>query len=326
VVVQETGSGTLFFVRDDGVVLGNHSFADGVSPYDVSAAAAGRFWYIARSSGHLHSLSTDGSDTDVAALPDVRGGQAKGLAVSPDGRQWAWGVLLGGSVGPWHTHVELGGIGLGTRTALDESASNPAVLSPVAWTERGILVSRDATGIGGCCYLTPESGARDAMLMDPVTLHLITAWNGCATASASPAGSVACSGPNRTATIVVHRAAAPDVTLSALPPHQQVGWAFVDDAGNRAIFGVIHSFGSGGAQGPYAIDAEAGDLGSLAVSKLFDQVTPDAALPDGSVIVTSAPPVVNASPSTVSVRSVSGAVHQLGPSGAAFVAVFQLAS
>ena len=332
IVTRALDTGTLYFVRDDGVLLGSHSFGgdvSGLTAYVASTSAAGRFWYIARSDGHLHSITPNGADADVAELPDVVGSSSpggEGLAVSPDGTQWAWGVLLGsGPTGPWQTRVDLGGVGRTARHALEEPTSN-YVLSPVGWTSGGVLVSRNATGVGGCCYLTPEYGARDAMLLDPTTLQATSTWPGCATAAVSGAGSFACAGPVRTGRILVHKAGGGDITVTAVPPSVWVGWAIVDDSANRVIFGVIHDLGEGSGRGPYIIDTEAGDLTTLGVTKLFDQTTPDAALPGVAVVVTAAPAAVDLANSTVALRSASQGSKQLGPKGVAFAGILQLPS
>ena len=322
VVMLHGNDAMLYFVRDDGVVLGKHAF--NTNDYVASTTAAGRFWYVSRADGHLRSIAPAGSDTDVAALADVTGqpsAGASGLAVRPDGSQWAWGVTLGGATGPWQTRIDVGGIDLPTRHALEESTNN-AVLHPIAWTSLGVLVARDATGIGGCCYLTPEYGARDAMLLDPSTLGATSTWTGCSTAAASNNGSFACAG----ATVDVHRSTGAEVTVHALSTVAQVGWTVVDDTQNRVLFGAIHSQGRGGAAGPYVIDTEAADLSSGVVTKLFDQATPDAVLPDGSVVVTSAPTSFDYRQLAITVRSTSGTVDQLGPVGSEFVGLVQLSA
>ena len=310
----------LYFVRDDGVVLDKHPF--NTNDYVASTTAAGRFWYISRADGHLRSISPVGSDTDVAALPDVTGpAGASGLAVNPTGSQWAWGVTLGGATGTWQTRVDVGGIGIPTRHALAESTNN-AVLSPIAWTSLGVLVARRATGIGGCCYPTPEYGGRDAMLLDPTTLGATSTWAGCSTAEASTKGSFGCAG----ATVEVHRSTGAEVSVHALSAVSRVGWTVVDDTRNRVLFAVIHSQGQGGAAGPYVIDTEAADLSSGIVTKLFDQATPDAVLPNGSIVVTSAPMAFDYQQLAITVRSTSGNVDQLGPVGSEYVGLVQLAA
>jgi hypothetical protein len=319
VVTRHDSDGMLYFIRDDGVVLGQHaSNIDYVAP----TTAAGRFWYIARADGHLHSVTPAGTDRDVAALPDVTGqpsAGASGLAVSPDGSQWAWGVTLGGATGPSQTRVDVGGIGIPTRHALAEATTN-AVLSPIAWTSLGVLVARDATGIGGCCYLTPEYGATDAVLLDTTTLEATSIWTGCSTAAASNNGSFACAG----ATVVVHPSTGAEVRVHALSPVSRVGWTVVDDSRNRVLFGVIHTQGQAGRPGPYVIDTEAADLSSGVVAKVFDQATPDAVLPDGSVVVTSAPTAFDYQRLAITVRLASGNVEQLGPTGSTFVGLVYL--
>lgn len=323
VVTIHGDDSTVYFVRDDGVVLGKHIFKS-LTDNVASTTAAGRFWYIARADGHLHSVDPSGNDADVAALPDAAGQPAtsvSGLAVSPDGSQWAWGVTQGGGAGTGQTRIDIGGTGVVIRYALEQMTSNP-VLQPIAWTSQGILVARRMTGIGGCCYLTPEYGATDAILLDPTTLAATSTWAGCSTASASTSGSFACAG----ATVVVHRGASSETNVSASPPISRVGWTVVDDARNRVLFGVIHSQGQGGATGPYVIDTEAGDLRSGVVTKLFDESTPDAVLPDGSLIVTSAPPAFDYQKMSVLIQSTSGAVTQLGPVGSEFRGLVELPS
>jgi hypothetical protein len=98
----------------------------------------------------------------------------------------------------------------------------------------------------------------------------------------------------------------------------------VDDAHNRVLFGVIHSQGQGGGPGPYVIDTEAADISSGVVTKVFDQATPDAVLPDGGVVVTSAPPAFDYQQLAITVRAASGNVEQLGPVGSSFVGLVHL--
>jgi len=326
IVERDTDRATLLFLRDDGTLLGTHTFDSSTSTFTASTTAAGRLWYVASSDDHLRYLTPDGTfETDLGALQDLGNGNfISGLAVRADGKRWAWGVEIAGAVGPTRTRIDVGGVGVATRVTLEEQATNH-VLTPIAWTSQGILVARDATGIGGCCYLTPEIAGRDAMLVDPTTLQMTKNWPGCATAAASPEGSFACvTSASRPARLTVHRTTAPDITVTALPPSREVGWALVDDAYNRVVFGAVHSFGNGGSEGPYAVDTESGDLPGGVVSVLADHATPVAALPDGRVVVTSAPARLSGSTSTVSVQAPSGASQQLGPEGAEFVGAFPL--
>jgi hypothetical protein len=326
-VLLEMDGVTIDFVRDDGTVLGKHAFASSGSTYLASTGAAGRFWYVGASDHHLHAVAPDGSDTDVAALADIGGSNyVNGLAVRADGQQWAWGVLETGASGPTRMHIDVAGSGVATRKALDQATDNP-ILVPLAWTPRGIVVSRSITGIGGCCYLTPETAGRDVMLVDPSTLQVATQWNACSTAAVSALGSFACiasSGGVSTGAVAVHRASGTDVTVTSIAPVEHVGWSIVDDDHNHVLFAVVHSSGAGGGDGPYLIDTEQADLASNTVTKLFDQVTPDVVLPDGRVVVTSAPQVVNGASSSVFIRSPGGSSLQVGPTGAGFLTSFRL--
>ena len=321
VVLVESDGNTLDFVRDDGTTLGTFKYPSGVSE-TASAAAAGRYWYVSGSANHLHSVTPDGMDTDVASLADLDGGNLiNGLAVSSDGQRWAWGVLQNPGSSNARTWIDVGGMGVATKSAIAEATNNP-VLIPLAWTLRGIVVSRSNTGIGGCCYLTPETAGREVMLVDPGTLMLVNTFGGCASSFVSAAGSFACAG----STIQVHTAGGSDVAVAAQPPVSQVGWAIVDDAGKRVVFAVIHSTGGGG-DGPYVIDTEQGDLTTRTVTKLFDQATPDYVLPDGRIIVSSAPQAPNSGQGYgASLRSSSGSSLQLGPQGSQFRTAFPLSS
>lgn len=121
-------------------------------------------------------------------------------------------------------------------------------------------------------------------------------------------------------TVVVHRVQRSDVTLSGITPVQRVGWAIVDDDHGRALFGVVHSSGAGGSTGPYSIDTESGDLATSSVASIAPFVTPDAALPDGRLVVTSAPAILPPAGMTVSIRSSSGTLQQLGGSNSYWIA------
>ena len=297
---------------------------------DAFATASGRLWYVANTDGHLHAVAPDGTDTDIGALQDAgRSSQnyLTGLAVSPDGRNWAWGVTTPGSPGTAATtRIEVGGAGGPTRNALSEPASpggEPGpVLAPLAWTSRGLLVSRNETGIGGCCYLWPETGGRDVMLVDPTTFAVVKTWTGCQTKFVSVAGSFACAA----STVVVHQAALSDVQVAALPPVAGLGWLVVDDVQRRVLFAVIHDRGAGGGDGPYVIDTEQGDLVSGVVTKLYDQTTPLAILPAGRAVTAAAPAVPGLGQGyPLSIRSSSGASVQIGPRDAQFIAAFQMA-
>jgi hypothetical protein len=328
-VLLEMDGVTLDFVRDDGTVLGKHTFSSGGSTYLASTGAAGRFWYVGASDRHLHAVTPDGTDSDVAPLADIGGSNfINGLAVRNDGQQWAWGVLETGASGPTRIHIDVAGTGVATRKGLDQATDNP-ILMPLAWTPRGIVVSRSVTGIGGCCYLTPETAGRDVMLVDPSTLQVTTQWTACSTAAVSERGSFACiatSGGVSTGVVTVHRASGSDTSVNAIAPVEHVGWLTVDDDRNNVLFAVVHSSGAGGGDGPYVIDTERADLAGNTVTKLFDQTTPDVVLPDGRVVVTSAPQVVNGSSSSVFIRSSGGSSLQIGPTGAGFLTSFRLTS
>jgi hypothetical protein len=329
IVVLDSDGVTVEFVRDDGTVLGTHKFSNGLSTYAASAVAAGRFWYVAAADHHLHSIAPDGTDVDVAALSDTDGGNVvNGLAVSSDGQRWAWGILVVGASGPARARIDVGGAGATTRMGLEEPSTN-TVLIPVAWTPRGLLVSRSLTGIGGCCYLTPETGGRDAMLVDPATLHVSNTWTGCATALATASGSFACVTGSGQTGVTVHPATGPDVDVSPLPPVAHVGWALVDDTQGRVLFAVIHSFGAGGGDGPYKIDTEQAALTAHQATHLLDQVVPDAALPDGRIVVTEAPAVPTSgapgsAPPSVVIATSGGGKLRIGAAGAGYLGAFQL--
>lgn len=305
IAVENSQDGSILLVRDDGTVLATFKPTDTVA----HTAAAGRFWYVLRD-GQLHSVTPDGIDTDVATLQD--GANAAGLAVSPDGRQWAWGISSEGT-SP-RVHVDVGGLGLPTRTALDAPSSGGDE-QVVAWTSVGVLVGQFGEG-GGCCYIPPEELARGAMLLDPATLQVSQSWPGCATAAATDAGSFACVEVFRTGKLTVHEAAGVTTSVTAEMPAQAVGWAHVDDSRNRVVFGVIHSLSGG-----YRVDTEAGDLATGAVTTLWTQVVPDALLPDGRVVVTSVP-LASTDARAVYVRSETGASHQIGPVDSFFLAAF----
>lgn len=322
-IVVQKRDGTLLFLREDGTVLGSHKLSSQQLFFNDSAVADGKFWYIDSSGQHLHSLSSDGTDTDVAGLAEASRNLISGLAVSPDGARWAWGVQLASVGSNTRTHIDIAGPGAATQTALDEATNNP-VLTPIAWTSQGILVERENIGIGGCCYIKPEAAGRDAMLVDPSSLQVTGTWTGCATTSASATGSFACVSDKPPA-VVVHRGSPVAVTITPLSPVVEVGWAFVDDADSRVVFAVVHSLGNGGGDGPYVIDTESGDLSNGKVTKLVAQQTPEAVLADGSIVVSSAPAAPSSGiPSTVSLLTPAGSLQRLGPSGVQFVAAFTL--
>jgi uncharacterized protein YceK len=320
-------AGGLHFVRDDGTVLGSSATT---FVTDEFATASGRLWHIAKD-GHLRAIAPDGSETDLGSLQDAgTSGQnyITGLAVSPDGQSWAWGVTSPGSPGAAaRTRIEVGGVGAPTRIAMSEAASpggEPGlVLVPLAWTSRGLLISRDETGLGGCCYLWPEIGGRDVMLVNATTFAVVKTWTGCQTKFVSMAGSFACDG----SPVVVHQATGTDVEVAPIAPVAGLGWIVVDDVQGRVLFAVIHDRGAGAGDGPYVIDAEQGKLASRAVSKLYDQATPLATLPDGRVVVAEAPAVPSSGQGyRLSIRSSSGSSAPLGPRDAQFIATFPLTS
>lgn len=126
IVVGHSPDGTLSFFNDDGTVAGTHAFTSTTVPTAFSAAA-GRLWYIGATDHHLHSLTPQGVDTDVAVLDDLNGG-AFGLAVNADGTRWAWGVVLGSSAAH-RARIDMGGVGVQTMFALEETTSS-TVLDP----------------------------------------------------------------------------------------------------------------------------------------------------------------------------------------------------
>jgi hypothetical protein len=320
-------SGGLHFLRDDGTVLGTSATT---AATDVFATANGWLWHVG-DNGHLRAAAPDGSDTDFGSLQDVGTSSHNyltGLAVSPDGQRWAWGVTTPGAPGAAATtRIEVGGVGVPARVALSEGAApggEPGlVLTPLAWTSRGLLISRDATGLGGCCYLWPEEGGRDVMLVDATTLAVVKTWSGCQTRFVSMAGSFACDA----SPVVVHQATGTDVRVAPIAPVAGLGWIVVDDVQGRVLFAVIHDRGAGAGDGPYVIDTEQGDLASRTATKLYEQVTPLATLPDGRVIVAMAPAVPSSGQGyALSIRSSSGSSTQIGPRDAQFIAAFPMGS
>lgn len=181
-------------------------------------------------------------------------------------------------------------------------------------------MARSATGFGGCCYLEPETGHQDMLLVDPITLQVSQTWKGCVAAYASPLGSFACTGRVLTA----HLPDGSTRTVTPTPPVTDDGWAQVDDSGRRVIFAVVHSRGAGGGGCPCKLDTEANSLADGSVTVLADQMLPDAPLPDGRVIMTSAPAVPDEGPHATWILSPDGTRVQLGPVGAQFMAVIAL--
>jgi hypothetical protein len=312
-------TGPVRFLRPDGTELGR---AD-ISPMAGGlSAAGGRLWHL-DSDGHLRAAGIDGSSLDMGVLQGLApggGASSNGLAVSPDGRSWAWGECAGCTGAGARARVLIGGVGAPVQVALDEPTTN-AVLVPVAWTQRGIVVVRSRTGIGGCCYFWPEGAAEDTLLIDPTTRQVSQTLTGCHAAFASAVGSFACVA----APLTVHMADGSTRTVNPSPPVAGVGWSHTDDTGRRVVFGVIHSRGQGDGGCPCVIDMEAGAWDTGVVTKLADQMTPDDVLPDGRVVATSAPAnPTGGSPSSLWLVSPDGARARLGGDGDDFVATVQL--
>lgn len=320
IAVTTSDARTIVFLAGDGRTLGQTSFP---SPTFGLTTAAGQLWYVDQDK-HLRAVGVDGRVSDLGVLQGLAaaGATAFGLAVSGDGRRWAWGECSNCLGAGGRARLYVGGVDAHEQLVLDDPTSN-AVLVPLAFTARGIIVARSATGLGGCCYFTPESGHRDVLLVDSATLQLSRTWNGCAAASPSPSGAFACVGGTVTVNL-------PDgSTRSVIPtqPVRNVGWALVDDAGGRVVFGVVHSRGQGDGGCPCVIDTEVGGLDGGTVTKLVDQMTPDDLLPDGRVVATSTPSTpVLAGQGTVAdwIVSPDATRVRLGPEGARFLAVLTL--
>jgi hypothetical protein len=309
---------TVLFLGGDGSTL-----ARVTSPPDSAtfpASAAGRLWYQGMD-GHLRTVGIDGRQTDMGVLQGLgpgAGATAAGLAVSADGRRWAWGeCVCANSNGRARLYV--GGVDAAARVVLDEPTTNE-VLNPLAWTARGLFVARQATGLGGCCYFPDEVGVRDMLLVDPTTLQLSQTWKGCATAHASALGAFACTGPVST----VHLPDGSTRTVAPTKPAVVVGWVRVDDVGGRVVLGVIHSRGNGDGGCPCTIDTEAVALGDGAITKLADQMTPDDVLPDGRIVAKATPVMPGQDTVADWIVSPDGTRTRLGPDSARFLAVVSL--
>ncbi len=313
IAVEKNDARTVLFLRADGTTLGQ---TDLQSAEDVTSAA-GKLWYIGAGDGHLRTVGVDGSRSDVGFLEGLAtpGSTTSGLAVSGDGSRWAWGCLSCNSSAP-RTRLYVGGAGIRAHIVLDEPTSNWGLV-PLAWTASGLIVARQATGLGGCCYLTPEIGHMDAMLVDSATLQVSATWSGCSTASASQKGAFACV----SASLTVHLPDGSTRMVSPTPPVAGVGWGHVDDAGNRVVFAVIHSRAGGEGVCPCVIDTETAALDTGVVTKLADQMTPDGLLSNGRVIASSAPLLPGQGTFSEWLLSADGTRVQLGPNGAHFVAI-----
>jgi len=305
-------------VGADGSTVGRGTLP---SPVGV-VAAAGRLWYV-DSANHLRTLGVDGRAADMGVLQSLAAsgpGSAGGLAVSADGRRWAWGVCSGCSGSGARTRVYLGGIDTPEKLVADESTTNQ-VLIPVAYTSRGVVVVRSASGLGGCCYLSPEDGHTAVLVVSPGALQPGPTLPSCVTAYASEAGSFACVGRM----VTVHLADGSTRAVMPTQPVAQVGWARVDDAGARVVFTVLHSRGQGDGGCPCNLDTEAGSLSDGSVTKLADQMTLDDLLPDGRIVATSAPALPGEGPTVDFIVSPDGTRMRLGPDGESFLAVVPMA-
>jgi hypothetical protein len=125
----------------------------------------------------------------------------------------------------------------------------------------------------------------DTMLVDPATLTVSATWPGCHTGYVSPKGSFACA----VTPMTVHLADGSTHSIVPISPVTQIGWIHVDDAGNRAVFGVIHSRGQGMGGCPCVIDTESAGLSNGVSAKIADQMLPLDILPDGRIFASSAP-------------------------------------
>jgi hypothetical protein len=317
VIAVRSDLGTVLFLRADGSTAGRASLPS----YTVAVtAAAGRLWYM-DDAGHVRAVGVDGlpSDMGVAQSLAAPGPIATGLAVSGDGRRWAWGVCAGCVSSGGRARIYLGGIEAPEKLVADEPSSNP-VLIPLAFTARGVVVARSASGFGGCCYFNPEMGHKDVFIVDPATMRAGPNWNGCASAYATPKGSFACTG----SVVTVQLADGSTRTVTPTAPVVAVGWAHVDDSGGRVVFTAVHSRGQGDGGCPCTLDTEAGTLGAGSVTRLADQMTLDDLLPDGRIIATSAPVVPGQGASAEWIVAPDGSRVRLGPDGARFLAVVPL--
>jgi hypothetical protein len=308
VVALQTTTGAVLFVDPAGRTVTQL----GVGLPLAWAAAAGQLWYVDQAR-HLRAVGIDGRVSDLGLLTGMStpGASAQGLAVSGDGRRWAWGEAVGA-----RARVYVGGIDAAAKIVLDEQTSNP-VLRPLAFTPRGIVVVRSATGFGGCCYAPPELGVRDVLLVDQASLRVSQTWTACPMASPSSLGSFACTG----AVLTVHPPDGSTRTVTPIGPVVQAAWAHVDDQAGRVVFGVIHARGRGDGGCPCQIDTEQAGLDGGAATRIADQLLPEDILPDGRIVAASAPALPAQAPPSRWLLSPGGARSPLGPDGALFLAV-----
>ena len=348
IVLQDQATQGITFVREDNQPLGTYTLPPTQSGLPIISTqmttAAGKFWFIAPN-GHLFSVSTSGTQSDMGLLPDTpQSGSAAqysifGLAVSPDGTKWAYGVLISSSSGNGsaQTQIDVGGVGQTPNHTAPQTVNSQGWYV-LGWSAQGIVASMGAIGIGGCCYLSPEAAGMYAVTIDPSTLSTSKTWQGCATSDISANGSFACVAANcftgvsastspcanaANGMITVHRASQPDVQITATQPVLHAGWTLVDDTNNRDVFGVVHSIGNSGPQ-QYVIDTESGNLGTQAVTKLGDQVLPDGVLASGDVVVSAAPQDPTSGQAGVSVLHANGSMTQLGAGNVSFVGLIAL--
>jgi len=319
IAVVEPIHGTVSFLDSEGRQSGQATI-----PWPVATATvAGRLWYV-DAANHLRAVGVDGQASDMGALQGMTaagpGGMVYGLAVSGDGRAWAWGECAGCGSSGGRARVYTGGVGAAEKVVLDEPASPNEVLIPLGYTAHGLVVVRAASGFGGCCYLPPETGHEDVLLVDPTTMQVTQTFKGCVSAYATPLGSFACTG----STVVVHLPDGSTQTVTPTSPLALVGWVHVDDAGGRVVFGVIHSRGQGGGGCPCKIDTEAAALNGGSVTTLADQMLPEAVLPDGRIVATMAPMIPGSGPYSIWIVSPDGTRVQLGAATSELVAVLPL--
>ena len=257
------------------------------------------------------------SDMGVLQSLAVPGALAFGLAVSQDGRRWAWGGCVGcaPNVGHMRARIYAGGIDIPDKLVLDEPSANP-VLIPIGYTPRGIVVARTATGIGGCCYIPPEAGHRDVLVVDPTTFQISQSLNGCNAAYTSPQGSFVCTS---TPPMTVHLADGSTRSVAA-----GGGWVHVDDSHGRVVFTLIHSRGQGDGGCPCKMDVEAAPLDGGPVTVLADQMTLDDVLPDGGIVAATAPVLPGQGALADWIVRTDGTRVQLDQAGGPFVAVLPL--
>jgi hypothetical protein len=321
VAVWASSADTVLFQNSQGSTVGQAKVPRTTA---AIAAAAGQLWYI-DTDKHLRAVGVDGHVSDMGVIRSlaVPGAVAYGLAVSEDGHRWAWGgcVACAPSAGDARARIYAGGIDIPDRLVLDEPTSNPVLLA-IGFAPSGIVVARSATGIGGCCYIPPEAGHKDVVVVNPTTMQVSQSLTGCVAAYASPQGSFVCTS---TSALTVHLADGLTRSVTPMSPVVGVGWAHVDDTHSRVVFTVIHSRGPGDGGCPCMIDVESAPLDGGSVTVLANQMTLDDVLPDGGIVATTAPSLPGqGTAATDWVVRPDGSRVQIGQAGAQFLAVLQL--